>query len=302
MIRERSITFTSDFSGRVDRSDALARPIFSRDDTVITINGKISKKSAKVVPGDVVQVDYTEELFERLEPQDLPLKVLYEDDAMLVIDKEAGMVVHPGAGNWENTLVNALLFRYGEDFATLEDEDENLLRPGIVHRLDKDTSGVLVVAKTSEAHRNLSKQFASHTNEKVYIAICKGVFAKRRGTIENNLKRSDGNRKLFAVTERPNEGKHAISHYQVLRQFENCALVRVRIETGRTHQIRVHMSSIGHPVLGDELYGRRDKNYDGLLCLHSMSLKLNHPVTGERICFRARMPERILEVVRKSIR
>ncbi len=302
MIRERSITFISTFEGRVDRSDALPRPVFSRDDTLITINGKRCKKSAKVKIGDSVRVDYTEELFERLEPQDLPLKVLYEDDFMLVIDKEAGMVVHPGAGNWEGTLVNALLFRYGEDFATLDEEEENLLRPGIVHRLDKDTSGVLVVAKTADSHRNLSSQFAEHTNEKVYIAICKGVFSRRRGTIENNLKRSGTNRKLFAVTEKEGEGKHAISHYQVLRQFENCALVRIRIETGRTHQIRVHMASIGHPVLGDELYGRRDRSYDGLLCLHSMSLKLDHPESGKRMNFRAPMPKRIRDIVMKNLK
>ena len=301
MIREKEISFIADFFGRVDRSDRLPRPVFSRPDTVITINGKRAKKSSKVVPGDSVKVEYTEELFERLEPQDLPLRILYEDDEMLVIDKEAGLVVHPGAGNWENTLVNALLFRYGEDFATLEDEEENLLRPGIVHRLDKDTSGVLVVAKTAEAHRNLSLQFSNHTNEKIYIAICKGRFARRRGTIENFLKRSESNRKLYAVAESEGEGKRAVTHYQVLRQFEECALVRLRIETGRTHQIRVHMAHIGHPVLGDELYGRRDRSYSGLLCLHSLMLRLDHPESGRRICFRARMPERILEVVKRNM-
>ena len=164
MIRNKSITFNSDFDGRVDRTNLLARPVFSRDDTVITINGKVAKKSSKVKVGDVVTVDYTEDFFEKLIAQDLPLDVIYEDDEMLVIDKRAGMVVHPGAGNYENTLVNALLFRYGEDFQTLDDEEENLLRPGIVHRLDKDTSGVLVVAKTARSHRNLASQFASHSN------------------------------------------------------------------------------------------------------------------------------------------
>lgn len=299
MIRNKSITFNSDFDGRVDRTNLLARPVFSRDDTVITINGKVSKKSSKVKVGDVVTVDYTEDFFEKLIAQDLPLDVIYEDDEMLVIDKRAGMVVHPGAGNYENTLVNALLFRYGEDFQTLDDEEENLLRPGIVHRLDKDTSGVLVVAKTARSHRNLASQFASHSNEKIYIAICKGVFLKKRGRLDNYLKRSDVNRKQYCVSD---DGKRAITNYVVLRQFENCALVRLKIETGRTHQIRVHMASIGHPVLGDELYGRKDKFYDGLMCLHSFMLKIDHPETNNRMCFRSPMPERIKNVVKRELK
>ncbi|MCR5731486.1 MAG: RluA family pseudouridine synthase [Sphaerochaetaceae bacterium] len=302
MIRSKSVTFISDFSGRVDKSNELARPIFSREDTIITINGKIAKKSSKVKVGDLVKVDYTEEFFEKLTPQNIPLAVLYEDDDMLVINKSAGMVVHPGAGNYENTLVNALLYRYGEDFQTLEDEEENLLRPGIVHRLDKDTSGVLVVAKTAQSHSNLSSQFALHSNEKIYIAICKGVFVKKRGKIDNYLKRSDVNRKQYAVSKKEGDGKRAITNYQVLRQFENTALVRLRIETGRTHQIRVHMASLGHPVLGDELYGRKDKDYEGLMCLHSFSLKLDHPVNGKRLCFRAPMPERIKKYIESKLR
>lgn len=172
MIRNRETTIIAASSGRVDKvaSEAVSRTLFSREDTEIIVNGKSVKKSAKVKEGDEIKLSYTEECFERLEAENLPLDILYEDEAMLVINKPSGMVVHPGAGNWSGTLVNALLYRYGEAFSTYEEEEEeNLLRPGIVHRLDKDTSGVMVVAKTAEAHKKLAEQFADHTKEKIYI-------------------------------------------------------------------------------------------------------------------------------------
>jgi len=297
VIRSLSAEFIADTSSRVDKAAAafVQRSIFSRDDTKILVNGKEVKKSFKVKEGDKVSIDYTEECFEEIEGEDIPLDVLYEDSDMLVINKPSGMVVHPGAGNWSGTLVNALLFRYGEAFRTYsEDEDDNLLRPGIVHRLDKDTSGVMVVAKTSAAHQNLASQFAAHSNEKVYICIAKGMFSEKSGTIDRNICRSKKDRKLFDVTDKPNEGKRAITHYQVLRQSDKYAFVRVVIETGRTHQIRVHMKSIGHPLLCDVLYSSKDKNFsEDNLMLHAMSLTIDHPQSGKRMTFQAKMPSRI---------
>ncbi|MGN0907445.1 MAG: RluA family pseudouridine synthase, partial [Bullifex sp.] len=267
----------------------------------ITVNGKIVKKSQKVREGDSVTVTWCEDVFSGLEAEDIELPVLYEDDAILVIDKPCGMTVHPGAGCSSGTVANALLFRYGDDFHPQDDEDADL-RPGIVHRLDKDTSGVLITAKTREAHEGLSSQFAAHSNEKIYIAVCKGNFEKRRGTVDRNIVRNDRNRKTFTVTDVPGKGKSAVTHYTVLRQFDGYAFVRIRIETGRTHQIRVHMQSIGHPVLGDPLYSGRDKRFDVPLCLHAASLTINHPVNGERMTFRAKLPSRIRNTVLELIR
>lgn len=303
MIKDKSITFTvEEAQNRVDKvaSKFIPRQTFTREDTEILVNNKKAKKSSKVKIGDNVTINYTEELFEGVVPKDIPLDVLYEDDDILVINKESGMVVHPGSGNWENTLVNALLFRYGTEFNTSDDEDEedtNNIRPGIVHRLDKDTSGVLVVAKTADAHRNLAEQFQNRETEKFYIAVVKGFFPKRRGTIEQNIKRSDKNRKLFTTTEKRTEGRSAITHYTVLKQFEGYAFVKIKIDTGRTHQIRVHMTSINHPVLGDSLYSREDKNIKCDLQLHSLSLKFLHPTTNEEMIIYAPLPKRIKDVV-----
>ncbi len=305
MKEEKCITFTSLFSGRVDRaSEEIPRSVFSLPDTVITVNGRPVKKSQKVKEGDSVTVKWTEDVFSGLEAEEIHLDVIYEDDSILVINKPSGMTVHPGAGCSSGTVANALVYRYGDDFQTQDDEDAEL-RPGIVHRLDKDTSGVLITAKTREAHIALASQFASHTNEKIYIAICKGNFERRRGTVTKNIVRSDKNRKTFNVTDNPEKGRTAITHYTVLRQFLGYAFVRIRIETGRTHQIRVHMKSIGHPVLGDPIYSRPDDKFDVPLCLHAASLTVDHPVTGERMTFRAKLSAHIrntvLELIRRGI-
>ena len=299
MIVEKRACFYASQDGRVDKvsSTNVPRSIFSSNDTIIFVNDKQVKKSQKVKIDDKIEIIYKEETFEGLEAEDISLNIIYEDESLLVINKECGMVVHPGAGNYNGTVVNALLNKFGDDFKTLDDE-ESSLRPGIVHRLDKDTSGVLLIAKTRLAHQELSKQFSIHSNEKIYIAICKGFFDKKRGTINKNLIRSDQNRKTFTVCDE-NKGKNAITHYTVLRQFDNYALVRVKIETGRTHQIRVHMKSINHPILGDIIYSRKDNNFDVELCLHALSLTIDHPVTGERMTFRAKMPERIRKVIKE---
>lgn len=307
MRRQRSETFNAPSCGRVDKvsSDIVPRSVFSLDGVLISVEGRPVKKSFRVEKGQSICVTWEEEVFADLEPDDIPLDVLYEDESILVINKPSGLVVHPAPGLYSGTLVNALLFRYGKDFSTAEkcEEDEDgfdLPRPGIVHRLDKDTSGVMVIAKTQSSHRSLACQFASHTTEKVYIAIVKGDFAKRRGTVEKNIVRNPEDRKSFTVTDDRNAGKSAITHYSVIRQFPGYAFVRVVIETGRTHQIRVHMKSIGHPVLGDSIYSRKDRCFpDCTLCLHAMSLSFDHPATGERMTFFSKIPQRMRSVLKE---
>lgn len=304
MTRDRSYSFDAPASGRVDRlaGQFIPRSVFSRDDTVVIVNGRPVKKSHRTGAGDHVEVRWTEEVFESLAAEDIPLNVLYEDESILVIDKPAGLVVHPGAGNWSGTLVNALIHRYGEAFSTCTDDgsEADILRPGIVHRLDKDTSGVMVIAKTGQAHRALAAQFAAHSNEKVYVAVVKGRFTRTEGTVDANIVRNPDSRKTFMTTDDRSRGRNAVTHYRVIRQTDSYAFVRVRIETGRTHQIRVHMKSIGHPVLGDVIYSRPDTHFlDCGLCLHAMSLTVNHPVTGERLTFRSRLPERMRVVLKE---
>lgn len=309
MIQKKEKSIICEESGRVDKvlSAFIPRSVFSLEGTSITVNGKPVKKSFQVRPNDEVTVTYTQETFEGLEAEDIPLDVIYEDESILVIDKKAGMVVHPGAGNWSGTLVNALIHRYGQDFSTSQEEDDedetSALRPGIVHRLDKDTSGVMIVAKTAQAHSSLVSQFQSHSNEKVYIAVVKRPFLKKRGTIDANIVRDAQDRKKFTVSSDPRKGKSAVTHYTVLRQNAEYAFIRVRIETGRTHQIRVHMKSIGHPVLGDPIYSRPEGRFESSgLCLHALKLSIDHPLTGERMTFYARMPERIRKVVKDLVR
>lgn len=302
MRRLRTETFTAEEAGRVDRiaSSHMPRSVFSQEGVEILVGGCAVKKSHKVKVGDEVRVSWSEEVMDSLEGEDIKLDVLYEDEAILVVDKPAGMVVHPGAGNWSGTLVNALLYRYGDDFSTSdEDEEGDLQRPGIVHRLDKDTSGVMVIARTGQAHRALCRQFAEHTNEKVYIAVAKGRFTKRRGMVEKNIMRDPKDRKRFTVTDDPKKGKSAVTHYTVLHQTDDLAFLRIRIETGRTHQIRVHMKSLGHPILGDPIYSRPDSSWPDVgLCLHALRLSFDHPVCGVRMSFTAPLPQRIREVVR----
>ena len=301
MKKKREYSFVSSEKGRVDKvaaaSLSIPRTVFSLDTLEILINGKKGKKSSTVNEGDSVDISYDEEIFEGLESEDIPLDIIYEDDDILVINKAQGMTVHPGAGCQSGTLANALLGLYGEDFSTSDDDT----RPGIVHRLDRDTSGVMVIAKTREAHQNLGEQFSSHTNEKYYTAIAKGFFPRTSGTIDSRITRDKNNRKKFTVTDKKSEGKDALTKYRVISQNMDYALLRVRIYTGRTHQIRVHLLSIGHPVLGDSVYSRRDGEYpDATLMLHASRIVFNHPRTGERMVFRSPLPERFLEIMKKE--
>lgn len=296
---------------RVDQWVAAACREFSRsvaadDATVFLLNGKQVKKSRKVHGGDLVSVRWTEQVFERVEAQDIPLHIIYEDSHVLVIDKQQGLVVHPGAGNPGGTLANALVHRYGERFFSVEetdDEDEDtLVRPGIVHRLDKDTSGVMVIALDRESHQSLAAQFKARTVEKHYIAIVCGQPPREKGRIETTLVRDKRDRKRFA-TGSQGEGKVAVTEYRVLHRFGTHALVRVRLLTGRTHQIRVHMRHIGCPILGDAIYGRTDVRFkESDMMLHALSLALDHPFTGARMRFTAPMPQRFKLVLRALVR
>lgn len=285
----------ADGTQRIDvychRKGRMQRSLFSRPGISILVNGKPQKKSYLVQPNDHIRVDYTEEYFDGVKAEDIPLKVLYEDESVLVIDKPQGMVVHPAAGNWDGTLVNALLGRYGEEFA----DDGEDVRPGIVHRLDKDTSGVMVVARTPDAQRNLVEQFKAHTTEKIYIALVRGVPRQASGVIESGLERDRRDRKKFCVCP-VGEGKYAHTTYRVLKRWRTCSLLRIAIQTGRTHQIRVHFASIGHPVVGDPIYGKAEP--EGLM-LHAFSLSFDHPASGKRVRFRAPQPPRFAAYLRR---
>lgn len=298
MKKTKEYSFISSTSGRLDSVSSLElnipRSIFSDDSTLILLNGKKAKKSSKIKENDRVEIRYVEEIFEGLKKEDIPLDIIYEDDDILVINKEQGMVVHPGSGVNEGTLCNALLNLYGEDFSTSDDS----VRPGIVHRLDKDTSGVMVIAKNREAHLALTKEFSEHTNEKYYCAIAKGFFSESSGYIERRIVRDKNNRKKFTVTDNKSEGKDALTKFRVISQNSEYAFLILRLYTGRTHQIRVHLSSINHPVLGDPIYSRVDKKYkDATLMLHSLRLVIHHPRSGEKMVFRAPLPERFNEIL-----
>ena len=301
MIKDREYSFIAEEEGRVDivgvNALNIPRSVFSNPTIFTSVDGKECKKSRKLKIGEKVFISYKEEIMDGLEKEEIPLNILYEDDEILVINKDQGMTVHPGSGVYTGTLANALLGLYGEDFDTGGDN----LRPGIVHRLDKDTSGVMVIAKTKEAHADLSLQFSEHSNEKYYIALSKGLFTQNEGLIDKRIVRDRNNRKKYTVTNNKTEGKDALTKWRVISQGDNYALLSLRIYTGRTHQIRVHLNSISHPILGDPIYSRKDDRYpDATLMLHAYRLVFDHPKTKERMVFRAPLPDRFFPVLRKE--
>jgi len=231
--------------------------------------------------------------------QDIPLTVVYEDDDLIVIDKQAGLVAHPAAGNLDGTLVNALLHHCGDSLSGIG----GVARPGIVHRIDKDTSGLLVVAKTDVAHEGLARQFAAHSIDRRYLAIVSGVPRASEGTIDAPLARSATNRKKIAIVE-GGRGKRAVTHWRRMNVLRDAALVECRLETGRTHQVRVHMASLGHALLGDPVYGGTAKAHRKLLsqlqfhrqALHAAELGFTHPVTKHRLSFQSGMPPDMQEL------
>lgn len=301
-------------AGRVDKALAEASEL-SRERVkaliaqgAVTIAGRIATNaSAKVEAGAefAIAVPPPEPL--ATEPQAIPLVIAYEDAHLIVVDKPAGMVVHPAAGNRTGTLVNALLHHCRGRLSGINGVE----RPGIVHRIDKDTSGLLVIAKSDRAHEGLAKQFADHSIHRRYLALCAGHPNPASGTIAARIGRSDRDRKKMAVLpDESTRGKRAVTHYAVLRRLDHCALLECRLETGRTHQVRVHCASIGHPLLGDPVYGRtppalrqtlRDLGF-ARQALHAAELGFIHPVTGERLDFRAETPSDMLELIDETAR
>ncbi len=257
----------------------------------ILVNGKSTKASYKVQKNDSIKVEEEKPKEISLKPQDIPVEIIYEDKDIIVVNKPKGMVVHPANGNPDGTLVNSLMSICKDSLSGIGGE----IRPGIVHRLDKDTSGVIVVAKNDKAHINLSEQIKNHEVEKTYIALVKGVVKANEATIDMPIGRSTKDRKKMAVTK---TGKNAITHFKVIKRFHNYTLLEVKIETGRTHQIRVHLSQIGYPIVGDTTYSN-GKNEWGIKgqCLHAKSLKFKHPITGKEMFLEAKMPEYFEEVI-----
>ncbi len=256
------------------------------------VNGKEAKSSLKLKEGDVITINVPEDRPLEVNAEDIPLDIVYEDKDIIIINKEQGMVVHPSNGHWEHTLVNAIL-NHCKDLSAIN----GVIRPGIVHRIDKDTSGLICVAKNDTAHKFLAEQLKDHTMARDYIALVRGVIQENNGTIDMPIGRDKGNRQKMAVTRE--NSKPAITHFKVLQRFSNNTLVECKLVTGRTHQIRVHMSEIGHPVEGDPLYGSRtyDKLYKGGQLLTAYKLRLVHPTSKKEMEFQIELPSYFKEII-----
>jgi 23S rRNA pseudouridine1911/1915/1917 synthase len=256
--------------------------------------------ATKMKGGEALTLDVPEARPSDTVAQDIPLTIVHEDDHLLVVDKPAGLVVHPAAGNYDGTMVNALLHHCAGRLSGIG----GVARPGIVHRIDKDTSGLLVVAKTDKAHEGLAAQFARHDVDRRYTAVVGGVPVPPAGRIEGALARSTANRQKMAIVK-DGRGKHAITHFRTVAAFDGAAQVECRLETGRTHQIRVHMASIGHSLLGDAVYGRTPGKLAPLLkdlaferqALHAATLGFVHPVTQEKLCFESPLPADMVALI-----
>jgi 23S rRNA pseudouridine1911/1915/1917 synthase len=297
---------------RLDRALASAVPTLSRErlkalirtGAVETGGAAVRDPATKVKGGEDYRIVVPEPRPAHNEAQDIPLTILFEDEHLLVVDKPAGLVVHPAAGNLDGTLVNALLHHCGGSLSGIG----GVARPGIVHRIDKDTSGLLVVAKTDVAHEGLAKQFAAHSVDRRYLALVSGVPRTGGGSVDAALARSPTNRKKIAIVDAKDlarRGKRAVTHWKRLEILQDAALIECRLETGRTHQVRVHMASIGHPLLGDPVYGRSGKTQSKVLnelgfhrqALHAAELGFTHPVTKSRLSFSSPMPPDMQELI-----
>lgn len=256
----------------------------------ITVNGKTEKAKYKVKSGDLIRLEEPETKTLELRPENIPLDIVYEDDDVIVINKPQGMVVHPAPGHDEHTLVNALLYHC--PLSTIN----GTFRPGIVHRIDKDTSGLLMVAKNDKAHRSLAKQLKDKTNIREYVALVHGRIAEDEGTINAPIGRSLKDRKKQAVVK---DGRNAVTHFEVLKRYRDYTFVKCILETGRTHQIRVHMKYIGHPLVGDPLYGPKKTIKGNGQFLHAGKLGFVHPTTGKLLIFEAPLPKIFQECLEK---
>lgn len=282
------LVITAVLTGRIDKQLGHHFKQFSRsqiqrwiEDGHVKVNDQPVKPKYKLAMGDVVTIEPEKPKKIDLVPENIPLDIVYEDDDVIVVNKPQGMVVHPAPGHPDHTLVNALL--YHSPLSTINGE----FRPGIVHRIDKDTSGLLMVAKNDMAHRSLAAQLKAKTNEREYVALVHGVIKEDQGTIDAPLGRSPKDRKKQAVVA---DGRHAVTHFKVLKRYQHYTLVSCRLETGRTHQIRVHMKYIGHPLAGDPLYGPRKTLPGNGQYLHARLLGFKHPRTGKQLTFTAPLP------------
>ena len=281
------------------KDDSISRVTVQRliDEEKILVNGKKTKASYKISLGDVVSIEKEEPKEVELKPQDIPLDIVYEDSDIIVVNKQKGLVVHPGNGNPDGTLVNAIMNKCKDSLSGIGGE----IRPGIVHRIDKDTSGLLIIAKNDKAHINMSDQIKNHEVKKTYLALVRGVIKENNATIDMPIARSTKDRTKMAVSK---NGKNAVTHVKVLERFKGYTYIEVNIETGRTHQIRVHLSQIGYPIVGDYVYSNGKNPFDVVgQMLHSYKLEFKHPITDKQMCLVADIPEyfnKVLEELRKD--
>ena len=280
-----------------DKLEGITRSRIQKlvQDGCVTVDGHMVKSNYKLKSGQDVSVTMPDAKTTDVKAEDISLDIVYEDDHLLVVNKPQNMVVHPAAGNYEGTLVNALLHHCGDSLSGIN----GVIRPGIVHRIDKDTSGLLLVAKDDITHNGLARQIKEHSLTRKYIAIVHGNFRQDEGTVDAPIGRHPTNRKKMCITEK--NSRNAVTHYKVLKRFNEYTFVECRLETGRTHQIRVHMASIGHPVLGDKTYGVKKEKYNlsGQL-LHAKLVGFVHPVTGEYMEFETDIPERFKKFLNRS--
>ena len=260
----------------------------------VTVNGKGCDKKQKLVSGDRVEVHIPDPTPYEAKAENIPLDIVYEDSDLLVVNKPKGMVVHPAAGNYDGTLVNALLYHCGDSLSGIN----GVLRPGIVHRIDKDTSGLLIVAKNDAAHHHLAAQIKAHSFTRAYEAVVFGALKDDRGTVDAPIGRHPVDRKKMCVTQK--NSKNAVTHYEVLHRYKGYTHIRCVLETGRTHQIRVHMAYLGHPVAGDSVYGVKNErvSFTGQ-CLHARAIGFVHPTTGQYMEFSSDLPPYFRDFLRK---
>ena len=278
-------------SGKTDFTRTRIQQLIK--DKNITVNGKATKSSYKIEENDEIVIEVPEAETTEIKPENIKIDIVYEDSDIAVINKQAGLVVHPAHGHYSGTLVNAILYHI-KDLSGINGE----IRPGIVHRLDKDTSGLIVIAKNDKVHTTLTEMFQEKKIRKTYLAILKGKLNKSEGKIVTQIGRDKNDRKKMTVIDDVTKGKNAITNYKVVSQNNLFTLVKVNIETGRTHQIRVHMRHLGYPILGDSVYGRKDNEKRQML--HAYKLEFLHPVTGHQMEFTGEIPEDFQKALKKS--
>ncbi len=285
---------------RIDRYLAKQKPELSRsmiqkliEDHAVLVNQKPVRTSYQIRKQDQITIQIPEVKESNMKAQDIPIDIIYEDQDILVVNKPKGMVVHPANGNPDGTLVNAIMAKCKDGLSGIGGE----LRPGIVHRLDKDTSGLLIVAKNDQAHIKMSEQIKNREVKKIYIALVKGIVKENEATIQMPIGRSQQDRKKMAVRK---DGKEAVTHFKVLKRYLHNTLLELKIDTGRTHQIRVHMAQIGHPVVGDMVYskGKNEFGVEGQM-LHAKRLEFMHPITGKKLILEAPLPKYFEEILQK---